>query len=278
MEPLQVIAAPRPAAHPRAGVGSGAVRGRDRGRSSRCPGRRSASTCAYSRRPGFVVERREGTSRLYQRRQGRSGLPPRRGRGSLAARPGPGQGPGRGRASGYGQVMTGDGVVEVSLHVAAPPEMVFSLLHRRQPLYPVDGHQRGTWSRYPAAATASRCVTASKRPGSSSRLSPPHRLVFTWGWTHDRAVPPGTSRVVVTLRAEHGGTRVVLRHYGLPDDDQGEHHRKDGSRLSRPARSPGSRAAIPARTRTPDNALAHTRYARAHPDNASGHLTTGSST
>ncbi len=62
--------------------------------------------------------------------------------------------------------------------------------------------------------------------GEFIEVDPPYRLVFTWGWTHDRAVPPGTTRVVVTLRAEHGGTRVVLRHYGLPDDDQCEHHRK----------------------------------------------------
>jgi len=26
--------------------------------------------------------------------------------------------------------------------------------------------------------------------------------------------------------AERGGTRVVLRHYGLPDDSQRAHHRK----------------------------------------------------
>ena len=47
-----------------------------------------------------------------------------------------------------------------------------------------------------------------------------------WGWTHDRAVPSGTTRVVITLRAERGGTRVVLRHYGLPDDGQRDHHLK----------------------------------------------------
>jgi uncharacterized protein YndB with AHSA1/START domain/GNAT superfamily N-acetyltransferase len=35
--------------------------------------------------------------------------------------------------------------------------------------------------------------------GEFVEIDPPHRLVFTWGWTHDRAVPPGTTRVVVTL-------------------------------------------------------------------------------
>jgi len=37
-------------------------------------------------------------------------------------------------------------------------------------------------------------------------------------------VPPGTTRVVVTLQAEDGGTRVILRHHHLPDDGQREHH------------------------------------------------------
>jgi hypothetical protein len=43
--------------------------------------------------------------------------------------------------------------------------------------------------------------------------------------------PPG---VVITLIEEDGGTRVVLRHHGLPDDAQRDHHRKGWERyLSR---------------------------------------------
>jgi uncharacterized protein YndB with AHSA1/START domain len=61
--------------------------------------------------------------------------------------------------------------------------------------------------------------------GQFIEIDPPNRLVFSWGWTHDQAVPPGTTRVVVTLHNEDGGTRVVLRHYDLPDDGQRAHHR-----------------------------------------------------
>jgi uncharacterized protein YndB with AHSA1/START domain len=50
--------------------------------------------------------------------------------------------------------------------------------------------------------------------------------VFTWGWTHDQFVAPGSTRVVVSLEAENGGTRVVLRHYDLPTDEQRAHHHK----------------------------------------------------
>jgi uncharacterized protein YndB with AHSA1/START domain len=62
--------------------------------------------------------------------------------------------------------------------------------------------------------------------GEFVEVDPPRRLVFTWGWTHDDAVAPGSTRVVVTLEAENGGTRVVLRHHGLPDEPQLTHHRE----------------------------------------------------
>ena len=47
------------------------------------------------------------------------------------------------------------------------------------------------------------------------------RLVFTFGWEPEPGLPdlpPGGSRVEVTFTDEAGGTRVTLRHTGLPDD------------------------------------------------------------
>lgn len=60
--------------------------------------------------------------------------------------------------------------------------------------------------------------------GEFVELDPPHRLVFTWGWTNDTSVAPGSTRVVVSLQEEDGGTRVLLRHYGLPSGEQRAHH------------------------------------------------------
>ena len=62
--------------------------------------------------------------------------------------------------------------------------------------------------------------------GRFVEIDAPWRVVFTWGWTHDHAVAPGSARVEVTLAEEEGGTRVVLRHHGLPDDEQRMQHRK----------------------------------------------------
>ena len=56
-------------------------------------------------------------------------------------------------------------------------------------------------------------------------IDPPRRVVFTWGWTGDHRVPPGTTRVVVTLSAADCGTLVVLRNHGLPNDEQRTQHR-----------------------------------------------------
>jgi len=121
--------------------------------------------------------------------------------------------------------MNDPGVLEVSLHIAATPETVFP--------YFTDPARYARWMGTP--------VILDPAPGSTYRVTiredveasghfleidPPRRLAFTWGWTRDDAVPPGSTRVVVTLEPEGGGTRVVLRHHGLPDDHQVGQHRK----------------------------------------------------
>jgi uncharacterized protein YndB with AHSA1/START domain len=121
--------------------------------------------------------------------------------------------------------MTEDDVVEVSVHIAAEPETVFRYftdpgryvqwMGRDATLEPVPGGSYRVLMREGVEAA-----------GEFVEIDPPHRVVFTWGWTHDDAVPPGTTRVVVTLRPENGGTRLVLRHHDLPGDQQREHHRK----------------------------------------------------
>ena len=60
--------------------------------------------------------------------------------------------------------------------------------------------------------------------GEFVELDPPRRLVFTWGWEHDPLVPPGSTRVEISLVATDGGTLVRLRHHGLPTRESCEHH------------------------------------------------------
>lgn len=53
--------------------------------------------------------------------------------------------------------------------------------------------------------------------GRYVEITPPRRVVFTWGW-EGAASPllPGASTVEITLTPEAAGTRVRLRHSGLP--------------------------------------------------------------
>lgn len=119
--------------------------------------------------------------------------------------------------------MTDPGVLEVTVHIAAEPATVFPYftdpqryaqwMGRSADLQPVPG---GTFR-----VTMRDGVEAA---GEFVEIDPPRKVVFTWGWTHERAVPPGSTRVVVTLTPELDGTRVVLRHYGLPDGQQRAGH------------------------------------------------------
>jgi uncharacterized protein YndB with AHSA1/START domain len=121
--------------------------------------------------------------------------------------------------------MTGDSVVEVSVYVAAQPETVFGYF--TDPTRYVQWMGSGaTLEPMPGGSYRVFMREGIEAVGEFVDVDPPRRLVFTWGWTHDPEVPPGTTRVVITLSPEDGGTRVVLRHHGLPDDGQREHHRK----------------------------------------------------
>ena len=118
--------------------------------------------------------------------------------------------------------------LEVTVHVAARPETVFP--------YFTDPERYRRWMGAEATldAVPGGRFRVGMRDGVEAvgefvEIDPPHRVVFSWGWTDLFAVPPGSTRVEVTLAEEDGGTRVVLRHFGLPDDVASAQHR-DGWR------------------------------------------------
>jgi uncharacterized protein YndB with AHSA1/START domain len=115
-------------------------------------------------------------------------------------------------------------VLEVSIHVEATRETVFP--------YFTDPVRYAQWmgtdvvlDAVPGGTYRVRMREGLEASGTFVEVDAPNRLVFTWGWVGEPSLPPGSSRVEVTLNQEHGGTRVVLRHHGLPSADQRDHHR-----------------------------------------------------
>ena len=49
------------------------------------------------------------------------------------------------------------------------------------------------------------------------------RIVFTWGFQADPDLPPGASRVEITLEPVETGTIVRLAHHGLPEAQAEQH-------------------------------------------------------
>jgi uncharacterized protein YndB with AHSA1/START domain len=115
-------------------------------------------------------------------------------------------------------------VVEVSVHIKARPETVFPFFTDPSRYVEWMG-SLATLEPVPGGVYRVGMRDGVEAVGEFVEVAFPHRLVFTWGWTDQFAVAPGSTRVVVTLAEEDGGTRVVLRHYDLPDDEQRAHHR-----------------------------------------------------
>ena len=124
--------------------------------------------------------------------------------------------------------MTDPGVVEVGIYIAAPPEAVFPYFTEADRYIQWMGED-ATLDPVPGGAYRVRMGNGVEAAGEFVEVDPPHRVVFTWGWASGSPVLPGTTRVVVTLVAEGHGTRVVLRHHGLPAG-QFDHH-MEGWRL-----------------------------------------------
>jgi uncharacterized protein YndB with AHSA1/START domain len=59
--------------------------------------------------------------------------------------------------------------------------------------------------------------------GEVLEISPPERLVFTYGYASGKPMPPGSSRVTIQLQAVSGGTRLQLMHE-LPNEPARDVH------------------------------------------------------
>jgi uncharacterized protein YndB with AHSA1/START domain len=80
--------------------------------------------------------------------------------------------------------------------------------------------------------------------GQFLRATPHKHLIYTWGWEGEEALPPGKSKVEITLQEEKGGTRLRVVHSILPPDQvvghgEGWDHYLERLSIAAPGGDPG---------------------------------------
>jgi uncharacterized protein YndB with AHSA1/START domain len=117
-----------------------------------------------------------------------------------------------------------NGLVLLSVEIAAPPERVFKALTDTDDVLrwwsAPGGYRATTWESDTRAG--GKWSTAGVAPdgkthqvhGEYTVVEPPHKLVLTWNPSWDA---PYTTQVTYNLEAIEGGTRVTLRHEGFAD-------------------------------------------------------------
>jgi uncharacterized protein YndB with AHSA1/START domain len=69
--------------------------------------------------------------------------------------------------------------------------------------------------------------------GEFVTVEPPHRVVMTWGWESNAAVPPGSTTIEITLTPDRDGTVLHLRHLGLPTEQEKQSHQAGWNQYAR---------------------------------------------
>ena len=112
--------------------------------------------------------------------------------------------------------------VELSIWIAAPPEAVFPFLTEPEKLVQWIGLVAELEPR-PGGLFRVDMNRRTIVRGQYLEVQPPGRVVFTWGHEDGTLLPAGSSTVEIMLTPEGGGTRVRLRHSGLPESEQQAH-------------------------------------------------------
>jgi uncharacterized protein YndB with AHSA1/START domain len=112
--------------------------------------------------------------------------------------------------------------LRVERRVAAAPAVVYEYL--------TDAER---WARWQGADAELEAVPGGRfrmtmadgltAEGCFLELVPDRRVVFTWGWNGNEALPPGSSTVEIELVPDGEGTLVRLTHRGLPATERPIH-------------------------------------------------------
>jgi uncharacterized protein YndB with AHSA1/START domain len=122
--------------------------------------------------------------------------------------------------------MTATGELATSVHIDAPPEIVFPYFTDAEKIVRWLG-TAATLDPVPGGVFAVD-VGDSPARGSYVSIDPVRSVVFTWGMPGSDSLPPGGTTVEVTFTPMDGGTLVTLVHRGLSADHRRSH--EDGWR------------------------------------------------
>jgi uncharacterized protein YndB with AHSA1/START domain len=111
--------------------------------------------------------------------------------------------------------------VVVQVHIDASPEMVFPYFTDPVKMTQWMGSQVVLEPR-PGGVYQVQVSERDIARGEYLEVTPPRRVVFTFGWIGS-PLPPGASTVEVTLEPQEGGTLVILRHMNLPEPAREQH-------------------------------------------------------
>jgi uncharacterized protein YndB with AHSA1/START domain len=119
------------------------------------------------------------------------------------------------------------------LRIAAPPADVFPYLTDASLMV----RWMGDWAELDPTPDGPFVVDITGVPirGRFVIVEPPHRVVFTWGAAGSDVLPPGSTTVEITLRADGDGTVLQLVHRDLPPEELPKHSAGWGHFLQRVA-------------------------------------------
>jgi len=108
-----------------------------------------------------------------------------------------------------------------SIDIAAAPDQVFDHFVRPELLV----RWMGDFARLEATAGGlfSVDINGVLIRGHFVRVERPHLIEIAWGEAGNAGMPPGATRLVVTLAPHAGGTRVSLEHSGLTTTEAKKH-------------------------------------------------------
>lgn len=107
-----------------------------------------------------------------------------------------------------------DDVLLREIHIAASPATVFAFLTESDKMLRWMGVEC-VFEPHPGGAYRCNVDGENIAAGEVIEIVPNSRVVYSWGWEGGEELPPGASRVEITLEEVTGGTRLVLRHSGL---------------------------------------------------------------